>query len=458
MKTIKLNVIGMHCGGCKMAIETALNQLEGVKEARVSLEKNQVQVTFDESLLKQSTIEVAIKDSGYEVAEQPAVSNKEGGAASTSSSKPSKVPNLVIWVGLCLLAMAVVFFSPIALPALGTIPAGVGFGALFGIGLVTSVHCVGMCGGINLSVTLRSNMGQKPWVPSALYNLGRMTSYTIIGGILGAASGMLSIAMPFKVTIALLAGTLVFLMGLKQIGLLDNFALPNLLPKPLYNIIARLNKHHSGPYIVGLLNGLMPCGPLQVMQLYALTTGSWIAGATAMFAFSLGTIPLMFTFGLTANLLGKRFNKTLTRVSGVFMIILAAIAIQRGLVLANWTPENLMKTINTPVTNVETLETSSGIKAVLIDDYQEVRINVTRSGYQDIIVQKDIPVRFILIAGQNDLTSCNEAISIPAFNIQAGLMPGETIVEFTPTEVGELPYSCWMGMINNTIYVVETLE
>lgn len=458
MKTIDIKVIGMTCGGCKMAVENAINQLQGVQNANVSLERNQVTVTFDESILNKSIIEDAIRNSGYEVGKGSNGSSKESDVSYKGPNGSAKIPNLVIWVGLCLLAMAVVFFSPIALPPLGQIPAGVGFISLFGIGLVTSVHCVGMCGGINLSVTLQTHVGQKTWLPSALYNLGRITSYTIIGGILGAASGLLSIALPFKVGIALLAGLLVFLMGLKQLGVLDKFAFPNILPKPIYNVISKLAKHNSGPYIVGLLNGLMPCGPLQVMQLYALTTGSWIAGATSIFAFSLGTVPLMFTFGLTANFLGKRFNQTLTRVSGVFMIILALIAIQRGLILANWTPDALIKTINIPIAGAETTDNLSGIKAVIKGDYQEVRINVSRSGYQDIIVQKDIPVKFILVAGQNDLTSCNEAISIPAFNIQAGLIPGETIVEFTPTEVGELPYSCWMGMINNTIYVVESLE
>jgi len=57
------------------------------------------------------------------------------------------------------------------------------------------------------------------------------------------------------------------------------------------------NAKNKGPLLVGLLNGFMPCGPLQAMQLYALGTGSFIAGATSMFMFSLGTVPLMFGLG-----------------------------------------------------------------------------------------------------------------------------------------------------------------
>jgi len=59
----------------------------------------------------------------------------------------------------------------------------------------------------------------------------------------------------------------------------------------------------------GLLNGFMPCGPLQAMQLYALGTGSFIAGATSMFMFSLGTVPLMFGLGAISSIAGGKLRK-----------------------------------------------------------------------------------------------------------------------------------------------------
>src|SRR5665647_2658897 len=77
-----------------------------------------------------------------------------------------------------------------------------------------------------------------------------------------------------------------------------------------------------GPFIVGLLNGLMPCGPLQAMQLYALGTGSALAGALSMLIFSLGTVPLMFGFGAISTMLSKKFTRSILRFSAVLVVIL----------------------------------------------------------------------------------------------------------------------------------------
>ena len=66
------------------------------------------------------------------------------------------------------------------------------------------------------------------------------------------------------------------------------------------------NNGKHGPFYIGLLNGLMPCGPLQAMQIYALGTGSFVMGAASMFFFSVGTVPLMFGFGVLSSILSKK--------------------------------------------------------------------------------------------------------------------------------------------------------
>jgi len=66
---------------------------------------------------------------------------------------------------------------------------------------------------------------------------------------------------------------------------------------------------NKGPFTVGLLNGLMPCGPLQAMQIYALSTGNPLKGALSMLLFSLGTVPLMFGLGALGSLLSRRLRK-----------------------------------------------------------------------------------------------------------------------------------------------------
>jgi uncharacterized protein len=91
------------------------------------------------------------------------------------------------------------------------------------------------------------------------------------------------------------------------------------------------------------------------------------------------------------------------------------------------------------------------------DGKQYVSIDVQPSSYTPIVVQAGIPVSFDLKASEQNLTGCNSAIIIPAYDIQKQLQPGDNIVEFTPDKAGTVAYSCWMSMIRSRILVVDDL-
>ena len=104
-----------------------------------------------------------------------------------------------------------------------------------------------------------------------------------------------------------------------------------------------ISKKFKSPFVIGMLNGLMPCGPLQTMQLYALGTGSAIGGALSMFVFSLGTVPIMLAFGSITGFLGKNSTKTLLKSCGIFVVILGLLMGSRGLALSGYTSHCLLK-------------------------------------------------------------------------------------------------------------------
>lgn len=83
----------------------------------------------------------------------------------------------------------------------------------------------------------------------------------------------------------------------------------------------------------GLLTGLMPCGALTVMWMFAAASGSWRSGAASMFAFGLGTCVLMITFGMFGKFIPKRYNKYITRVSTVLIVTLGLLLMTKGLKL-----------------------------------------------------------------------------------------------------------------------------
>ena len=247
--------------------------------------------------------------------------------------KTQKIPvqkasiNQVIGIGIILSALFIIFRQFGALNIFNAFPQaeqGMGYGLLFIIGILTSIHCVAMCGGINISqcVPHMENLanGNKlaSLKPSILYNAGRVISYTVIGGIVGGLGSVVSFSGWAKGLVAIIAGIFMVIMGLNMLNIfpwLRKFS-PRLPKIFAGKINAEKQGNNKSPLYIGLLNGLMPCGPLQAMQLFALSTGSPIKGALSMLLFSLGTVPLMFGLGALSSLLSKRFTKKMMQEIG----------------------------------------------------------------------------------------------------------------------------------------------
>ena len=107
---------------------------------------------------------------------------------------------------------------------------------------------------------------------------------------------------------------------------------PRLPGRPRASLIGRLKSGSS--FVIGLLNGLMPCGPLQAMQLYALSTGSVLRGVLSMLAFSLGTVPLMFSFGLISGGLNRKYSHVMLTVSALLVFVMGLNMMGNGLALS----------------------------------------------------------------------------------------------------------------------------
>ncbi len=437
-------VKGMSCASCEMKIENRLRKLDGVKEVKASMASSSVTVTYDRDMIKAETLIATIQKLGYEA----------GFPGELKTAKRNSV-NQMIGLGIIIFAFYMIIKSTVGFNFIPQVDSSVGYGMLFFIGLLTSLHCIAMCGGINLSqciVADQPGSAESKWTkfrPSLLYNTGRVISYTLIGGIVGAIGSVVSFSGTAKGIVAIIGGLFMVVMGLNMLDIfpwLRRFRIS--MPKFIGN---KLVNHQSqrGPFLVGLLNGLMPCGPLQTMQLYALGTGSFWAGAAAMFLFSLGTVPLMFGFGAISSMLSSKFTHRMLKVSAVLVIVLGFTMLGRGLSLSgvSWAAGN-------PLTNA--VAANSNI-ATIQGNEQVVTTTFTSGQYQPFIVQKGIPVRWIIKVSAADLNGCNNPVTIPKYNIQQKLAPGENVIQFTPQEEGTITYTCWMGMISSTIKVVPDL-
>ncbi|WP_252226488.1 sulfite exporter TauE/SafE family protein [Clostridium sp. ZBS2] len=440
--TIKREIIkvyNMTCTSCESRIEKALKKVDGVVNVMASYSSQQVIVEYDNVLCTKEQLNEAINKAGY----------------STKNSSTIKITGfLVVAAAVLLLGNSTTGFDMSAKLN------NASYVVLFIVGMLTSIHCVGMCGGIMLTQSLSKNsiVNEKQnkfkiLMPSILYNAGRVTSYTIIGGIVGALGSVLSLSLNVKAGLQIFAGLFMVIMGLNMTGfsLFRKFNIK--LPWSSCNI---KNKSKLS-FLVGMLNGLMPCGPLQTMQLYALGTGSAITGAISMFLFSLGTVPLMLAFGAISGFLSKGYTKQLLKFSGILVVILGLIMGNRGLALAGVGMPNV-NTLAQNFSGTEVRASQSNIgKATIENGVQVIRMTADNSGYTPnaFYVQRGIPVKWIITGSQ--INSCNNAIVVPSLNIQKTLKSGENIIEFTPND-GDINFSCWMGMIRGVIKVTDNLD
>jgi sulfite exporter TauE/SafE len=282
-----------------------------------------------------------------------------------------------------------------------------------------------------------------------LYNLGRVVSYTLIGGLAGALGSAVSISEGARGWVQTAAGGFMVVMGLNMLNVFP--WLRRLNPRmPKFFAFFTGNVHGRTPLYVGLLNGLMPCGPLQAMQLYALSAGSFMRGALAMFLFSMGTLPLMFGLSALSSILSKKFTRGMTAVGAAMVVVFGIAMFGNGMSLSG---------ISASATMMLAQNSPSGALARIEGNVQTVRTELASGRYAPITVQAGIPVRWTLHAEPGTLNGCNNRIIIPEYGrMQKKLELGDNVIEFTPERSGAFLYTCWMGMIRGRITVVDKLD
>lgn len=427
MATIYVKIKGIHCQNCETTIQRALLKLPRVKE--VTIKNFIAHITYEEPLTNDEIIN-AITQAGY-ITKASYISNNLKDLEKTSNLKQSF---LILTIIILIISLTYKIFGFNIFNVIPTIDSNITYTMLFLTGLLTSIHCVSMCGAINLIATLNQN-SQNRFERPLKYNLGRLISYTILGGIAGLLGSILTINNIISGIIITIAGLAMFVMSLEMLGFFRIPRIKFLTPK---------HKKTSNSFLIGLLNGLMPCGPLQAMQLYALSTSSMIKGALSMFLFGLGTMPLMLlTSVIFTNLKGK--NKILiNNIASGLILVLSLLMLNRGLVALN---------INIPAFEGNTKYLTPNI----LDDTQVVEFDLSYNGYQNIKVEVDKPVKMIIHVDKKYLTGCNNSLTIPEYNINQELKVGDNIIEFHPTKEGTFIYTCWMNMLKNNIKVVNKL-
>jgi hypothetical protein len=202
------------------------------------------------------------------------------------------------------------------------------------LGLLGSLHCVGMCGPIALALPLDRNSYGRISSGIFLYNSGRAITYAFLGALSGLAGCAVQWAAGQQ-TLSILAGSLVLLVlvaGLfgKKLESSKIFARPFLVVR---SALGKLFSHPrpSAQFSIGMLNGLLPCGLVYAGLAGAAASGSALQGALFMFLFGMGTMPAMVALSFLGNKISVSFRQKLRKAVPVFVGIMALLLVLRGL-------------------------------------------------------------------------------------------------------------------------------
>lgn len=205
----------------------------------------------------------------------------------------------------------------------------------FVFGFVGSLHCIGMCGPIVLALPIGNQNFLRFLSGRILYNLGRVVTYCVMGGIFGLLGTGISLAL-LQQNLSILAGATILIVFLLQHG--TRLSLPSAasigLPlAKIQNGIALLLKESSPAplFVLGLLNGLLPCGFVYLAVATAAVTADVTRGVMFMAGFGLGTIPAMAGFGFFPRAFSSAVRAKISRVLPTFTLLVGVLLILRGL-------------------------------------------------------------------------------------------------------------------------------
>jgi len=221
------------------------------------------------------------------------------------------------------------------------------------VGLASTLHCAGMCGGIvgalSLSLPAAVRADRLRFIGFVLaYNAGRLASYVVAGALAGAVGAALGAGLalePAQGALRLLAAIMLACIGLSIAGWLPPVAAIERFGQPLWRRLEPLGRRllpvRSWPEALafGAVWGWLPCGLVYYMLALAAAAGGALSGAATMLAFGAGTLPVMLLSGLLAGGLARLGGvPRLRRVAGLTLVVLG--------VLTAWLPPDLLHGIS----------------------------------------------------------------------------------------------------------------
>lgn len=433
-----LQVTGMTCVSCEKLVKDVLMDVQGVNQAEVSVKRGRAVVHLNEQArpLDLDLLNRQLEAHGYKLYPERCTVPT---AREPFGRRLWRAVLAVVGVGLALLVL-----SPLRSVA-PSVSVGASFGALFFLGFVASISsCLATTGGFMLAYSAEAASRRK----TVLMHLGRLVAFVVGGALLGSLGGVLPQGS------IIWGGVLALVLGIGFLGvalsLMD--VSPSLakwgihLPSSLHTFAEKI-RHRPGsitPFLVGAVTFILPCGFTQTAQALALASGSASSGAWMLFAFALGTLPVLIGVTAFASAATLR-HRALRLIIGAVLFFFALNQVEAGL-----------SVLGIAAPSFSASPTPAVVQAVgPMNQLQTVDMTVTSGSFVPnvLTVRKGIPVRWRVHA--QDASGCTSSIASRELGIAKQLALGENDFTFTPSRTGTIAFSCGMGMVRGSFKVIE---
>lgn len=436
-KTLTLAVGGMTCANCEILVERKFKKIAGVQRVRVDHRRGYAELEHSGDL-EIETLQRAVAEDGYSVSPWT-------GAATRGANSAGDYAEII---GIFVILIGIIF----ALQHFDLLPRGLAvsdtmsYGLVLLIGLVASVSsCMAVTGGLLVATAAKYNestpdlSAAQRLKPHLYFNAGRIVSYTLLGGAIGALGSALTLSAQANGLLTIAASVIMIVLGLQMLGLFPAFGrLLPVLPKSFAHRLHELATRHTtgGAFALGAATFFLPCGFTQALQLYVLGKGSVMTGALTMLAFSLGTLPALLSLSALSSFAKGIVQGRFLRLAGAAVIVLGLLNIEYGLVLSGLGASS------------ELTGTEAPTQATVINGKQVVVMKIVDFNYIPNVfeVKQNMPVEWRIDA--SEAVGCGQFILAPRLGIRRLLSSvSTTVIAFTPRQSGEFLFNCGMGMM-----------
>lgn len=441
---LNVRIDGMTSRHDERLIQQKLKLVSGVKNASVHYQRGKARIYY-EQMPDWDVLRGAVESVGYQL--------RHPGEQPSAIEPPHRK-----WmeIGGSLLMIFAIYKLLQAFDLVSLVPSTSGvlsFGGILAIGLVAGTSsCLAVTGGLLLALAAQHNelhRAETPWKkfkPLLHFNIGRLASYFVLGGLVGLLGQSITLTTKMSGYMNIIVAFIMLYLALTILQIIPKGSFPIRPPKKFSRWVAGLSEsdHPMAPFTLGAMTFFLPCGFTQSLQLVALASGSFITGALTMFTFAIGTLPSLVGLSAVSSTTKGAASRLFLRFSGALVLVLAFFNLNSGFAL---TGINVTSFLQSPTPAVGSAPTVTG-------GAQEVAMKVGPGYYEpnSLTIRAGVPVRWVVDGA--GAQGCTSQLVIPDLNIVKFLTRGQNIIEFVAPDPGRIAFSCSMGMVRGSFTVL----